>query len=220
MRSPYADPWLAAADARMGVHVPTLAAWTRAHPATSQLATIVYATFLPQLVLTVFALAALRERERLWEFAFHFHVCLVVTIAALAVYPAVCPSAYYGFASTIDMTRAIRQIKALHEGTMTVVRFDDLEGLVSFPSFHVAGAILVTWAFRRRRRILIPLIVLNIGLVISTVITGVHYLVDVLASVPLFAGSVAAYRWWGRPLLMADDYGPAESLRTTHVESR
>jgi membrane-associated phospholipid phosphatase len=103
---------------------------------------------------------------------------------------------------------------------MTVVRFDDLEGLVSFPSFHVAGAILVTWAFRRRRRILIPLIVLNIGLVISTVITGEHYLVDVLASVPLFAGSVAAYRWWGRPLLTADHYSPAESLRTTHVESR
>jgi hypothetical protein len=220
MRSPYADPWLAAADARMGVHVPTLAAWTRAHPATSQLATIVYATFLPQLVLTVFALAALRERERLWEFAFHFHVCLIVTIAALAVWPAVCAPAYYGFTSTIDTTRAIRQIKALHEGTMTVVRFDDLEGLVSFPSFHVAGAILVTWAFRRRRRILIPLIVLNIGLVISTVITGEHYLVDVLASVPLFAGSVAAYRWWGRPLLTADHYSPAESLRTTHVESR
>jgi hypothetical protein len=204
--SPYADPWLAAADARMGVYVPSLAAWTRAHPATSLLATLTYFTFLPQLVLTVFALAALRERERLWEFAFHFHVCLIVTIAALAIWPAVCAPAYYGFTSTIDTTRAIRQIKGLHEGTMTVVRFDDLEGLVSFPSFHVAGAILVTWAFRRRRRILIPLIVLNIGLVISTFITGEHYLVDVLASVPLFAFSLAAYRWWGRPLLTADEY--------------
>src|SRR5260370_27740846 len=51
--SPYADPWLAAADARIGVHVPTLAAWTRAHPATSLLATLTYVTFLPQLVLTV-----------------------------------------------------------------------------------------------------------------------------------------------------------------------
>jgi hypothetical protein len=211
MGSPYADPWLAAADARMGVHVPTLAAWTRAHPAASLLATLAYVTFLPQLVLTVFALAALRERERLWEFAFHFHLCLIVTIAALAIWPAVCAPAYYGFTSTIDTTRAIRQIKGLHEGTMTVVRFDDLEGLVSFPSFHVAGAILVTWAFRHRRRILIPLIALNIGLVISTVITGEHYLVDVLASVPLFVGSLAAYRWWGRPLLTASEDYPLQS---------
>jgi membrane-associated phospholipid phosphatase len=220
MGSPYADPWLAAADARMGVHVATLAAWTRAHPATSLLATFTYATFLPQLVLTVFALAALRERERLWEFAFHFHVCLIVTIAALAIWPAVCPPAHYGFKPTIDMTRVIGQIKGFHQGTMTVVSFDDLEGLVSFPSFHVAGALLVTWAFRRRRWILIPLAVLNCGLMISTFVTGVHYLVDVIASVPLVAGSLAAYRWWGRPLLTAEDYGPPESLRTTHLESR
>jgi hypothetical protein len=37
--------------------------------------------------------------------------------------------------------------------------------------------------------------------VASTVATGVHYLVDVLAAAPLFAGSVAAYRWWGSSLL-------------------
>jgi membrane-associated phospholipid phosphatase len=206
MGTPYADPWLAAADAKLGVYVPALAVWTRAHPATSLLATLAYSTFLPQLVLTVFALSALRERERLWEFAFHFHVCLIVTIAALAVWPAVCVPAYYGFTSTIDTTRAIAQIRGFHDGTMTVVRFDDLDGLVSFPSFHVMGAILVTWAFRRRGWILIPLMVLNTGLVISTVITGEHYVVDVLAAVPLFAGSLAAYRWWGRPQLTHDEY--------------
>jgi membrane-associated phospholipid phosphatase len=88
---------------------------------------------------------------------------------------------------------------------MTVVRFDDLDGLVSFPSFHVMGAILVTWAFRRRGWILIPLMMLNTGLVISTVITGEHYVVDVLATIPLFAASLAAYRWWGRPLLTPDE---------------
>ena len=208
MGSRYADPWLASADATMGVHVPTLVAWTRAHPATSLLATLTYFTFLPQLVLTVMALAALRERDRLWEFAFHFHVCLIVTIAALAVWPAVCAPAYYGFAPTIDMTRTIAQIKGFHEGSTTVVRFDDLDGLVSFPSFHVVGALLVTWAFRHRRRILIPLIVLNAGLVISTVITGEHYVVDVLAAVPLFVGSLAAYQWGGQALLTAEELVP------------
>jgi hypothetical protein len=213
MGSPYADPWLAAADARIGVHVPTLAAWTRAHPATSLLATLAYFTFLPQLVWTVFALAVLRERERLWEFAFHFHVCLIVTIAALAVLPAVCPPVYYGFTPTIDMTRLIGQIKDFHDGTTTVVSGNKLEGLVSFPSFHAAGAVLVTWAFRRRRRILIPLMVLNGALLISTCITGVHYLVDVLAAVPLFAGSLAAYRWWGQPLLAPDESSEPATAR-------
>ena len=205
MGMPYADPWLASADARMGVHVPTLAAWTWAHPLTSQLVTLTYFTFGPQLLLAVVVLAALRERQRLWEFAFHFHVCLIVTIAALAVWPSVCVSAYYGFSATVDMTRVLAQIKGFHDGSMTVVRFDELEGLVSPPSFHVVGAMLVTWAFRHRRWVLFPLIVLNIGLAISTVITGEHYAVDVVAALPLFAGSLAAYRWGWQALLPADE---------------
>jgi PAP2 superfamily len=206
---PYADWWLAAADARMGAHVPTLAAWTRNHPVISLLAMLTYDTFMPQMVLTLFVLAALRERERLWEFAFHFHVCLLVAVAALLICPAVCPPAYYGFTPTIDMTHLIAQIKGFHDGTMTVVRFNELEGLVSFPSFHVAGGIIVTWAFRDRRRILIPLMILNAAMVISTFITGVHYVIDVAAALPLFAGSVAAYRWWGRGLLSSDGVPPA-----------
>jgi membrane-associated phospholipid phosphatase len=201
--APYADPWLAAADAALGIHVPALAAWTAGHHAIALVAAFAYASLLPQFLFAVVALAFLRERERLWEFAFHFHVCLIVTVAALAIWPAICPPAYYGFASTIDMTRLMGQIKGFHDGTMTVVRFDELEGLVSFPSFHVAGALIVTWAFRHRRRFLIPLVVLNVALALSTFVSGVHYVVDVIAALPLCAGSLAAYRWWGRPLLLA-----------------
>jgi hypothetical protein len=199
--SPYVDSWLAAADARLGVHVPDSAAWIRAHPAISLLANVVYFTLLPQFLFAVIVLAALRERERLWEFAFHFHLCLVVTVAALTIWPAACAPVYYGITPAIDITRAIDQIRGLHEGTMTVVRFDQLEGLVSVPSFHAAGGVLVAWAFRDRQRLLIPLIALNIGLVLATFMTGIHYFVDILAAVPLLGVSYAAYRWWGRRLL-------------------
>ena len=208
MGAPYADSWLAASDAWMGVHVPTLTAWTWAHPVISRLMTLTYFSFAPQLLLTVLALAALRERERLWEFAFHFHVCLIVTIGALALWPALCAPAHYGYKPTIDMTHLMAQIKGFHDGSMTVIRFHDLEGLVSLPSFHVAGAILVTWAFRHRPRVLIPLIVLNTGLALSTVLTGEHYAVDIVAAGPLVAGSLAAYRWWGQRLLTAEHVVP------------
>jgi len=208
MGAPYADPWLAAADAAMGVHVPTVVAWIWAHPMAVQLTNLTYATFAPQLLLGILGLVVLRERERLWEFAFHFHLCLILTIAALAIWPAVCVSDYYGFKPTVDMTRTVAQIKGFHDGSMTVVRFNDLDGLVSFPSFHVVGTMLVTWAFRDRRRVFIPLIVLNIGLAITTVTTGEHYAIDMFGAVPLMAGSLAAYRWWGQPLLAADAVVP------------
>jgi membrane-associated phospholipid phosphatase len=87
---------------------------------------------------------------------------------------------------------------------MKVVRFDELEGLVSFPSFHVAGALIVLWAARRRRWLLMPLVCWNLVLIASTFMTGVHYVIDVIASVPLFLGSVALYqrycrRWLALP---------------------
>ena len=201
----YADPWLARADAWLGVSVPAMAAWTWAHPLVAWLAKIVYFTFAPQMLLTVLALALLRDREGLWEFAFHFHVCLIVTIAALAIWPSVCPPVFYGLEPTIDMTRVLAQIQGFHAGTMTLVTFNELEGLVSVPSFHVAGALLVTWAFRRRRAAFTTLMVLNLGLMLSTVVTGVHYAADVLAAVPLVGGSIAAYRWGGRRLLSCPD---------------
>jgi hypothetical protein len=200
--APYADPWLARADAWLGASVPAMTAWTWAHPRVATLAKVVYFTFAPQMLLTVLALALQRDRERLWEFAFHFHVCLIVTIAALALWPSACAPVFYGFEPTIDTTRAIAQIKGFHDGTMTMVRFDELDGLVSVPSFHVAGALLVTWAFRSRPRVLVPLVVLNAGLCLSTLFTGEHYAVDVLAAVPLVAASVVAWRGFGRPLLL------------------
>jgi PAP2 superfamily len=203
--APYVDPWLAKADAWLDVSVPAMTAWTWTHPVVSRLATITYFTFGPQMLLTVLALAVLRDRDRLWEFAFNFHVCLIVTIAAIAIWPSVCAPAFYGFTSTIDTTRAIAQIKGFHEGTMTVVRFDDIDGLVSFPSFHIAGALMVTWAFRHHRRIFIPLIALNTGLAIATVISGEHYVVDELAALVLVALSVAVYRRGGQRLLAADE---------------
>jgi hypothetical protein len=202
---PYADPWLAKGDAWLGISVPVVNTWTWAHPGMALAAKITYFTFAPQMLLTVLILAVQRERDQLWEFAFHFHVCLIMTIGALGILPAVHASAHYGFLPSIDMTRMVAQIRGFHDGTMTVVRFDDLDGLVSFPSFHMAGALLVTWAFRHQRTIFIALIVLNAGLALSTVMTGEHYVVDVLAAIPLVAASIALYRWRGKRLLSGDE---------------
>ena len=194
---PYADWWLAAADAALGVHVPVLAVWTGAHPFFDLVMRVSYASLIAQFFLTIIVLAAYRDRPRVWEFAFHFHVCLIITLGALIICPAICPPAYFQFQPTIGMTRVIQQIRQLHEGTMKMVRFDQLEGLVSFPSFHAAGGLIVTWAFRDRKRFFVPFAVLNIALIASTFMSGVHYLIDTVASVPLFAFSVFVYGRWG-----------------------
>ena len=202
LRFPYADPWLAAADSKMGVSVPSLAAWTWAHPRTNTLLGIAYGSLLPQCFIVVIAIAAVRDRDALWEFTFNAFFCILATVAALVIWPALGPAAYFHFRPTVDMTRLVAQVRALHDGTFTLVRFDQLEGLVSFPSLHVAGALALAWAVRRHRVLLVPMLLLNALLIVSTVWCGVHYLVDVIAGVPVFAGSALLYRWRGRGLLV------------------
>jgi hypothetical protein len=207
---PLIDPILASADAILGINVESLAQWTRAHPTVSDALSQAYFTLLWQFALVIPALGILlRDRDALWEYAFHYHFCLLVALAAFILWPAACAFQYYGFESTIDQTRFIHHFNALRDGSMTVVRMNDIEGLVSVPSFHVAGALMISWAFRRRVLILVPVTVVNCALIAATFMSGAHYVVDALLSLPLFAASIFVYRKWAAPLHRISDR-PAE----------
>jgi PAP2 superfamily len=195
---PEADRWLSATDAVLGLDVRAVTAWTAAHPTVAKILVLAYVSLLPQFMLPIVVLGFYRDREYLWEYIFHFHVCLTVTLIGVALWPAACAFAYLGFDSLLDQTRFIDHFAALRAGTFREVRFDNIEGLISFPSFHVAGGLMVTWAFRHRRGWFGAVAVLNTWLIAATVLTGAHYGIDVVASLALFAGSVVLWRMWAR----------------------
>jgi membrane-associated phospholipid phosphatase len=190
---PLIDAQLAAGDAALGIHIPTLVAWTRTHPWLVQALFRTYGTLLPQLFLPVLVLGFwYRDRAKLWEYAVLVHGCLAVTLLVSAVWPATCVSGYFGFDAILDQHRLIAHFASLRAGTFTVIHPDQIEGLVSPPSFHTAGALLACWAFRGRWAWLAPLIGVNVGLIAATVCLGLHYGVDVIAGAALVAVSVAA----------------------------
>ena len=214
LKRPLVDEWLAAADAGMGVYVPALVEWTRAHPWIQQSLSSAYFSLLPQLILPVAVVGCwFKDRAALWEYAFHFHVCVVVTLLGLALWPAACAFTYYGFDSLLDQTRFIRHFHEFRTGATLLVQPSDVEGMISFPSFHVAGALMVTWAFRRRHRWLMGLGILNAWLVAATVLTGAHYAIDIVATAAMFAASIGLWRRFGHPRLGAQH--PA--LRNTAI---
>jgi hypothetical protein len=194
---PLADSWLAAADAALGIHVPALTEWTGQHRVLAIALVFAYFSLLPQFVLPLIGLGLwYRNRQRLWEYVFHFHFCLAVTLVGVAVFPAACAFAYYGFESLIDQARFTSHFEGLRDGTLRQIRFDNIEGLISFPSFHTAGGLMVTWVFRGYRWWSIPLAVLNALLITATVLTGAHYGIDLLVTILMFAGSVLLWRRW------------------------
>jgi membrane-associated phospholipid phosphatase len=69
-----------------------------------------------------------------------------------------------------------------------------MEGLVSFPSFHVAGAVMVTWALRQSRVWMAILLPINLLLTVATVLTGVHYVADLFGTAAMCAISLWLYR--------------------------
>ena len=201
MNRPLADPWLARADAALGISVPDVVAWTSAHPRLVSILVVSYYSLAVQFIAAIVLLGLYyRDRDALWEYVFNFHVCLILTLIGLALFPAMCAFSYYGFESLIDQTRFIRHFDALRRGTFTVLQLKELEGLITFPSFHVAGGLMVTWAFRRYHWMLAAMLVLNTLMIASTVLLGPHYAVDLIASAVVFGTSAWLYSRWGRQL--------------------
>ena len=98
-RAPLADPWLAAADAALGVHVPTLVcgrARTRGSSGSYFAATRVFcrSSFCRSSCWGSGTGTARRSGIRL-----SLPVCLVVTLVCFALFPAACAFSFYGFES-------------------------------------------------------------------------------------------------------------------------
>lgn len=202
MHMPLADSWLAAVDSLIGVHVPTLVAWTAGHPRLALVLVGAYSSLLPQFVLPPLILGCwYRDRLALWEYAWNFQVCLIAALLGLTLLPAAHVFTHYRFVPLIDESRLIAQFAAVRGGTMTMVHPYELEGMIEFPSFHAAGALLITWAFRRHRAWAMTLGVLNLLMIAATVLCGVHYAVDLLASAVIFVASIWLWRCFGKRLI-------------------
>ncbi len=77
---------------------------------------------------------------------------------------------------------------------MRVLEIGQLTGIVTFPSFHAAGAILYLWALWAIKWMRAIALVCNVLLLLSTPIDGGHYFIDVVAGVSLAVLSILAVR--------------------------
>ena len=200
LNRPLIDPWLAAGDAALGISVPAAVQWTAQHPPLVAVLRWSYISLLPQFVAPVLLLPMFNDRSALWEYAWHFLVCSAMTVACLALFPAACTFTYQHFTPLLNESRFIEHFATARAGGFRTIDFDHLEGLVSCPSFHVAGAWMVTWAFRRTW-LLVPLAILNSALAASTVMLGAHYFVDLIATAVMVGFSAVLFNLVGRRLL-------------------
>lgn len=189
---PLVDRQLAAFDAWCGITAPAMRQWADVHPLFNLLLNFAYDTLLYQTALVLIVLGLGNDRAALEKFLVSFMLAAMISLGLFAIFPADGPFVTYGFAPSLDQAQFLDHFRAMREGTRTLATYRGAEGLITFPSFHVAWAIVITWSLRRRRRpLFVGVLALNLLVVASTMTTGWHYFADVLGGAAVATAAIA-----------------------------
>ncbi len=194
---PFADTQLDAADKAIGFDWLSLFAYYQRYPALLNASDWAYSSIYLQLSVIAVALFATNRSDRGWTFMTAWAVASVITVLIYPFFPAAGPYLTYGIApqdirhfdvefpwSTGPIIESIRDGSLRDLGRA-------MTGLVSFPSFHFAAAVLYAWAIAPVAWLRFPLVALNIAMGFATIIIGSHYIVDLIGG-----GIVAIFAIW------------------------
>jgi hypothetical protein len=194
----YMDDVLAAADRAIGFDWVGLYALTSAYPWLGMAGKLSYVSIFISPVLLLLAFAWTGRRLEARRLIFAFGVALALTLLIFAFVPARAALDYYMGSNPAYMPHSgnyhVWLIEALRSGAVTHVDGSNFAGLVAFPSFHTASAILFIWAAWPIRWLRAPLLALNLAMLASIPIEGGHYLVDMVAGAVVAMLGIASLR--------------------------
>ena len=199
---PLMDTRLLAVDRALGWDFRAYLSFINDRPLVLSLLALAYRTISLPILIIVIVLPAAGYYRRAGEFVTAFTVALLATtvISTLvpatgvygtigitpADYPNVIPQAYYD---------GMIKIPALRDGSLRELNLLQLDGVLTFPSFHAAAAILYGWALWEVRWLRPLNIFINTAMICATPAGGGHYFIDVLAGITLaFASIHVAHR--------------------------
>jgi membrane-associated phospholipid phosphatase len=194
---PRIDDILAAADRAIGVDWPALMRFAAAHPRFNMVLLIVYQLSVWQIT-ALLILLGWKDRSGTIE-----QLCLALiagglcTVGIWILYPSFGAITVYGLPKIIadrlplslnlDYARALVGLQTHGPGFISPTT---VKGLVGFPSFHTAQAIMATWYARKLAKIFYAFLLFNILVVASTPIQGGHHVVDVIGGFAVAALSI------------------------------
>lgn len=96
-------------------------------------------------------------------------------------------------------TYAVAATETLRAGGRIVLNVRELPGLVTFPSFHTAAAVIVAAGFWRTK-LFVPVAVYSAIVIASTPIFGGHYFIDLIGGALVAVAAIAAIGWKAAPV--------------------
>jgi len=193
---PLQDARLEAWDSALGFHGLDFISWVNRHPTVSYGLSRCYSSFFPQLLLLPLALVLRGHFERAYATVFVLLllgiigslVCMFFPAEGLYVYHHIRDGAFAHVPTSLGYFHV--QLDALRNDPNFVLDVGRAEGIVAFPSGHAAVAVMCAWAAWPLRWVRWPILLINIGMFVSAIPQGAHYLVDLIAGATMAAVSI------------------------------
>jgi PAP2 superfamily len=199
---PLQDRAFSAIDYALGFDPRAVVLFVNDHPALSLALNFGYNMIKWPLLVIPIVLATTFRFVRLQQFVTSLSVALLMTIVISTFVPAIGNYQALGLTASdapnvnlIPFLLLQHDIPAVREGLLRHLELFKLAGIVAFPSFHAASAVLYAWALAPVRGFGPIALVLNTLMIVSTPVIGAHYLIDVIAGMALAAASIMFAKW-------------------------
>jgi hypothetical protein len=164
-------------------------AFARSHNSVGIVLDAIYRSVMVQTTIAILFLLATRQADRLDRFLLRFMLCGLATIVGFYWFPAEGTVAL-GLSSPEFYEPMMAELHRLRAGVSSIGLIGS-QGIITFPSFHTIWAVLLISAYHRSA-LFIPVLILNSLMVLSTMTTGMHYWVDVVAGLAICAVVIPA----------------------------
>jgi hypothetical protein len=197
---PLIDARLAAMDAALRIDHLAIAAFMAEQRGLASVLAWFYNASGPLVLATGLALAITRRFERLCAYWLIYVACGAVTCLLAALWPAVGTYVFLGIPPLTgpDMPQGaagtfhLADFERLRAGGAAALGPFDVQGVVTFPSFHCVMALVVAWGLWPLRWLRWFGVASAAVTIVATIPIGGHYVIDVIAGAALFAAVTTA----------------------------
>lgn len=196
---PLTDDFLSRADAALGFDWDRFIAFVDARPFLAEAFKQAYQSFLIQIMAAPVLLLLMGYHRRAHAFMISFSLLTLLAAFIAVWFPAYGTYAYYGYVdgqlANIDTYfgfEFINHFEAVRNNETFHVSSEAMSGILTFPSVHAGVAYLLIWATWSNVWLRYPFLLINVTMALSAVVNANHYLVDIIASIPLAAVCVMA----------------------------
>lgn len=188
-----------------------------ARPLLGTLLSASYASFIPQVLVLLIGLAFSGQGMVGRTTILAMMISGVVTIVISGFLPAMAMFVHLGL-TPADFPNLqpgaafvhVADMEALRSGAPVLVDLAKAEGIITFPSYHAALALLLLLGGWQNAWLRWPFFVVNVTMIVATPIDGGHYFVDVIAGLAIAACSyVGARRLLGLHIAAPSAVAPA-----------